>query len=225
MGTWQDYYIRRDQDGSWVKWPDETVIRSVYRVKGARGGNTSGVRALDLGCGSGRHTTFMASEGFDVWAADASDKAVEITNRLLSHLGKPEAATLVNLTDLPFEDNFFDLIVCWHVLYVETLGNIRKGISEIFRVLKPGGALCTSLRRDNDYTFGKGTKLEENTYKLDPSQVNEDPGDMVVHYSPLDEVKELFEKFSSVEIGFSDFAFGNLDEVRAHWTITAKKPE
>lgn len=34
---------------------------------------------LDLGCGTGRHSIFLAESGFDVTAADISEHAVAIT--------------------------------------------------------------------------------------------------------------------------------------------------
>lgn len=50
----------------------------------------------------------------------------------------PEKAThQVDITDIPFEDDFFDYIVAIHVL--EHIEDDRKAMSEIFRVLKPGG--------------------------------------------------------------------------------------
>ena len=220
MSTWQDYYVRRDRDRSWVKWPDEQIIRFVYRTRGQCSRN---MRALDVGCGSGRHTLFMAREGFRVFGVDYSTKAVDITNRLLHEMNLEQTARISDITELPYEDNFFDLAVCWHTLYCTTLDRMRLGIKEMHRVLTPGGSACVSLRRTNDYTLGKGEQLEPNTFKLDPAQVSEDPGDMTVHYSDLDEAQELFSNFSSVEIGFSDFAFGNLEHVRSHWIVMARK--
>ena len=41
----------------------------------------------------------------------------------------------VDITDIPFEDNSFDLIMCNHVL--EHIPDDRKAMSEVYRVLKP----------------------------------------------------------------------------------------
>ncbi len=43
----------------------------------------------------------------------------------------------VDITDITFDDNFFDLIMCTHVL--EHIPDDRKAMSELYRVLKPGG--------------------------------------------------------------------------------------
>ena len=44
---------------------------------------------------------------------------------------------------LPFEENFFDLIICSEVL--EHLDDYHAAIDEIFRVLKPGGKFLSSV--------------------------------------------------------------------------------
>jgi len=43
----------------------------------------------------------------------------------------------MDITNIQFEDNEFDVIICNHVL--EHIPNDRKAISELFRVLKKGG--------------------------------------------------------------------------------------
>lgn len=44
-----------------------------------------------------------------------------------------------DITDIKLADNFFDLIICYHIL--EHVNNDRKAMMELFRVLKPGGNL------------------------------------------------------------------------------------
>jgi SAM-dependent methyltransferase len=42
-----------------------------------------------------------------------------------------------DITSIPVNDNFFDLIICYHIL--EHIEDDRKAISELYRVLKKGG--------------------------------------------------------------------------------------
>lgn len=57
-----------------------------------------------------------------------------------------------DLTNLEFEDNFFDFIICSHVL--EHIEEDRKAIGEIHRVLKKGGkAMVLVPMVDQDKTF------------------------------------------------------------------------
>jgi len=43
----------------------------------------------------------------------------------------------INLMEIPFENNHFDIVICNHVL--EHVPNLQKGLAEIYRVLKIGG--------------------------------------------------------------------------------------
>jgi SAM-dependent methyltransferase len=42
-----------------------------------------------------------------------------------------------NITDIPVEEDYFDLILCYHIL--EHIPDDNKAIAELFRVLKPNG--------------------------------------------------------------------------------------
>ena len=43
----------------------------------------------------------------------------------------------IDITDMNFENNFFDVIICSH--FLEHIVNDRKAMYELFRVLKPEG--------------------------------------------------------------------------------------
>jgi SAM-dependent methyltransferase len=53
----------------------------------------------------------------------------------------------MDLTDLKFADNTFDVVICNHVL--EHVPNDAKAMSEMFRVLKPGGWAVLNVPVDN----------------------------------------------------------------------------
>jgi SAM-dependent methyltransferase len=79
------------------------------------------------------------------------DDAVAAKNRLSTHRklgnhdeGKSEII-VADICALPFQDNFFDLVVCSEVL--EHIQDHKTAISEIFRVLKPGKNLVVSVPR------------------------------------------------------------------------------
>lgn len=49
----------------------------------------------------------------------------------------PQYVQRMNVTDLPFEDNFYDLIICNHLL--EHVPDDKAAMKELYRVLKPDG--------------------------------------------------------------------------------------
>jgi len=50
-----------------------------------------------------------------------------------------------NITMLPFPDDFFDIVICSEVM--EHVPDEKKAVSEIVRVLKPGGEMAASVPR------------------------------------------------------------------------------
>lgn len=65
----------------------------------------------------------------------------------------PEGTVEMDILDINYEDNFFDFILCSHVL--EHIPEDRKALSELFRVLKPGGKAILQVPIDEmrEHTF------------------------------------------------------------------------
>lgn len=53
------------------------------------------------------------------------------------HDGRYEGAAEIDITDLPYADESFDIIICNHVL--EHVEDDRRALSELYRVVKPNG--------------------------------------------------------------------------------------
>jgi SAM-dependent methyltransferase len=112
-----------------------------------------GYRILDLGCGSGRH--ICAAMRFKQVLAMGIDKnfddVLEARNRLKLHeaLGECDEGlwwvSVADILELPFKDNFFDLVICAEVL--EHIFNSKIAVAEMMRVLKPGRNLVVSVPR------------------------------------------------------------------------------
>ncbi|WP_445382807.1 class I SAM-dependent methyltransferase [Robiginitalea sp. IMCC43444] len=56
---------------------------------------------------------------------------------ITTDLNSPLADVKADICNLPFEDNSFDVILCNHVL--EHIPDQEKALSELYRVMKPGG--------------------------------------------------------------------------------------
>jgi len=63
-------------------------------------------------------------------------------------LNSPLADVKADICDLPFEDNFFDFILCNHVL--EHIPDDKKAMKELYRVLQPGGIGIFQIPQDLD---------------------------------------------------------------------------
>lgn len=68
-------------------------------------------------------------------------------------LNSPLADVKADICDLPFEDDQFDIILCNHVL--EHIPDDRKALSELYRVMAPGGWGVFQIPQDlkREHTF------------------------------------------------------------------------
>jgi ubiquinone/menaquinone biosynthesis C-methylase UbiE len=107
---------------------------------------------LDLGCGHGRSLAELATRASmgHVVGADPSELMVEIAsrrNRALIEAARVDVV-LASVESLPFADDFFDKVLCVHVLYFWK--DLDVSVREIARVLKSGGRLGLVFRTKAD---------------------------------------------------------------------------
>ena len=167
----QDIYnslLERYQSGQ-VPWGDDMPPPEIV----ALAETLSPGRALDLGCGYGRSSIYLAQRGWQVDGVDfislAIAKAISraeqmgVSDNVEFHMGR--------VTDLSFLNDSFDLAIdvgCMHALDGTDLRRYRDGVH---RLLKSGGqfVLFAHLRDDGSDVPGRGL-YEETIYELFNSQ-------------------------------------------------------
>lgn len=101
-------------------------------------------KCLEVGCGVGTDFIQFMRGGADIYGIDFSEKSVSLAKDRLELFGfDKERIKIADVENLPFPENYFDFVYSWGVLHHTT--NIEKAISEIYRVLKPGGNICIML--------------------------------------------------------------------------------
>jgi ubiquinone/menaquinone biosynthesis C-methylase UbiE len=107
-------------------------------------------RLLDIGCGTGYSLVWLR-ERFklrEIYGVDLSSHAAAFwrTRNL-------DSVALASADRLPFGENEFDLVTCFDVIYQLDDEGASAAVSEMHRVLKPGGLL---LMREPAYQWMRG---------------------------------------------------------------------
>lgn len=95
----------------------------------------SETKLLDLACGDGLDLSYYKKFTNHLYGLDASAELVKIAQQK-----NPGANIQVGLFEsIPFADNYFDVVVSKYA--IQTSRNLNPIISEIHRILKPGGVM------------------------------------------------------------------------------------
>jgi tellurite methyltransferase len=132
------HWNRRYRAGAYDFTPPEWLVRLAPRIQPTRARQTDQKsRALDLACGGGRNSLFLAELGYEVDAWDISDVAIGILEKAL---GEQHNARLrvrprtMDLETVELHENTYDLILDSHYLDRSLFGPMQ-------RALRPGGLL------------------------------------------------------------------------------------
>jgi SAM-dependent methyltransferase len=114
-----------------------------------RGNITPEMRVLDAGCGYGRNLVYLLREGCEVFALDANAEGVGHVRALAGELAPqlPPANFRVGaIEQMDFPDAFADVVICSSVLhFARDEQHFLAMVSELWRVLRPGGMLFCRL--------------------------------------------------------------------------------
>ncbi len=110
----------------------------------------SGKLVLDAGSGMGFFSEAARSEGARVVSLDFSPAALRVYRRRVAQTGPAQRTLLAgSVEELPFPDGCFDFAMAIDV--IEHLYQPKLLLSELFRVLRPGGRAI--VETDNDATY------------------------------------------------------------------------
>ena len=176
---------------------DKQIFEKVYETPGAgwtcktppeelvelvETGKVFPCKALDIGCGEGFYSIYLASKKVDVLGIDLSGKAIEYAAKNAIMAGSTAGfmqMDIKSLTVLVEMGDLFDFVLEWSVLHHIHPMEREAYMDDLSRVINKGGKyLATSFSTESDESQGKkeitspiGTKL---------------------YYSSLDELEELY---------------------------------
>ena len=137
-----------------------------------RGNITPEMRVLDAGCGYGRNLVYLLRGGCEVFALDTSEEGVAHVRALAAELAPhlpPDNFRVGAIEAMGLPDAFADVVLCNSVLhFARDEQHFLAMVSELWRVLRPGGLLFCRLGsrigmefepvRKNIYRIGDGSE-------------------------------------------------------------------
>jgi 2-polyprenyl-3-methyl-5-hydroxy-6-metoxy-1,4-benzoquinol methylase len=144
QGRWNQYGTQQVEEI--LKNPGKYVIRKspigwlaasgeIMRILGP----LEGKRILELGCGFGRFSVFLAQQGANVTGVDIGPDLVAASNALAKVNQVDCEFQTANIVSLPFESKSYDIVIGKAVLHHLSTSDVSKALSEAYRLLNEAG--------------------------------------------------------------------------------------
>lgn len=151
------------------------------------GKDLSGKHALDLGCGEGRYSLYLAGNRCRVTAIDRSEAGMKKLKTTAATRHFDVCATIMDVAAFDFAKTRYDIIVAATILD-HLSEDLRVAISEgILAALKPGGILYANVFTVDD----PGFLIQGGATDLPPGMVS-DTAECMEHYFDRGELVNLF---------------------------------
>ncbi|MFQ3452396.1 class I SAM-dependent methyltransferase [Bradyrhizobium sp. UFLA01-814] len=164
--AWDEQWETERGRSDWTR-PESEVVDTAAHLfkKGFR-------RALDLGCGIGRHALQLAQTGYSVCAMDMSEVGLNELRTAASARNLIIETHHASMTSLPFDDQFFDYIVSYNVFCHGDRAVVAAAISEARRVLRDGGILQSTMLSTRSTAPNRGREVAPDTFVWDDGEAD-----------------------------------------------------
>jgi SAM-dependent methyltransferase len=179
------------------------------------------VRFLDLGCGFGASTWFLAREGFSVDAIDGSTVIVKRLSERLCEENMDARVISGDIGELPYPAQHFDCVIDIACLMCNDPDNTRQILTGVLDRLKTGGKIFSMSATPDCWGATSGIKIADATYRDLTDGPFANTG--ICRFSSEEQIRDLYSGFSSLTIGFSSYSIGDKSRRVSHWVIEGTK--
>jgi SAM-dependent methyltransferase len=154
-----------------MKFPDEMVTRFFFKS----GLHRRIGRVLELGCGNGNNLGLFAAYGWHCTGLDYQQALIDQARRNFERQGYADARLEVaDMNDPlpPFHD--IDVLLMPGSLYYVHAQRGREIIRELGPRLNPGALVFCRFRTPEDYRFGRGDDLGQDSFRLTIAETSEE---------------------------------------------------
>lgn len=217
LKNWDKLYSRRIGH---AKYPTEMLIRFInskfpYNKR-------KNCKVLDFGFGTGRHLIYLSEEGFDTYGIEYSPNGARIAREWLRKKKLNASLVIGSCRDIPFKNEQFDALIDVACIQHNTYGDIKKIISDVYRILKPGGYVFSYLNNRYDSLFKESARLNGGTRVLSGKTEKVDTPTIIYFMSKKD-ILRLYSSFSKINIEKEEWTYRGLEKKVSHWVVSAQK--
>jgi len=182
MEYWNNRFLEKGK--IWGTEPSKAAIYALnlfkkYEIK----------KMLIPGAGYGRHTKFFSTNNYEVTGIEISEKGLSIARELDSK----SIFILGSVLDMPFNDEIYDAVFCYNLLHLLLKKQRILFIEKCYNQLRENGFTFFSVFSEQEESFGRGTKIEENTFESKPYRPT--------HYFIEQDLTQHFHAFTVIETG------------------------
>jgi SAM-dependent methyltransferase len=219
MGAWDPIWDSIFAARQWGKYPKEELIRFVARHYYAAPDRNM-VRFLDLGCGFGASTWFLAREGFSVDGIDGSQRIIDRLRERLAAEGLTAGLVAGDAIDLPYRTQHFDCVIDIACLQHNNPEDTRRILDGVFDRLKPGGRLFSFTAMAGTWGDGQGRQVGDCTY----SEIAEGPfaNAGTARFSTEAQIRDLYGKFE-LQLDVNEITVAGGAHRLSNWIIEGVK--
>ncbi len=139
-------------------------------------------KAIDIGCGEGFYSIYLASKGFDVLGIDLSERAIQYAKENADRYEMTIRFVAMDLNNLEQLNENIDFILEWSVMHHIMPPERQKYVEDVAQLLNERGKyLSACFSEHSPEVAGGGEK-----YKISPVGTK-------LYYSSQSELRELFE--------------------------------
>ncbi len=161
-GSAQEWDERYAGDQVWSGHPNAALVAE---VEGLAAG-----RVLDVGCGEGADSVWLARQGWHVTALDVSANAVERTRAAAVAAGVEVDGVAVGLLDAPLAEASYDLVSAMYPALLRTPTHLAE--QRLLDLLAPGGTLLVVHHADIDAEVARSHGCDPDDY-VSPGDVRD----------------------------------------------------
>lgn len=169
------------------KEPPEELIKLIET------GKIKPCKVIDIGCGEGFYSIYLASKGFDVLGIDISENAIKYAKENSKKAGVDIQFKVMDINDLSNLKEKFDFVLEWAILHSIMPEKRKEYVKNVNNLLNKGGKYLSLCFNEQDLKFGDpGEKI-----RIVPENARAIVGTKM-YFSSLDELKQLFNPYFKI---------------------------